>query len=116
MTKRERHRPPRGAPRPLPRRHRPGRAGGRARLARPGEFSERAFLNGKLDLAQAEAIAESLRHRQVPHEYRVFEGEGHGFRMAANQKRALEAELSFYAQVFGFELADDFAPLEVSGL
>src|SRR5690606_14323815 len=25
-----------------------------ARLARPGEFSERAFLNGKLDLAQAE--------------------------------------------------------------
>ncbi len=29
-----------------------------ARLARPGEFSERAFLNGKLDLAQAEAIAD----------------------------------------------------------
>ena len=29
-----------------------------ARLARAGEFSERAFLNGKLDLAQAEAIAD----------------------------------------------------------
>jgi tRNA modification GTPase len=29
-----------------------------ARMARPGEFSERAFLNGKLDLAQAEAIAD----------------------------------------------------------
>src|SRR5207249_2042231 len=29
-----------------------------ARLARPGEFSERAFLNNKLDLAQAEAIAD----------------------------------------------------------
>ncbi|MFI4969364.1 MAG: tRNA uridine-5-carboxymethylaminomethyl(34) synthesis GTPase MnmE, partial [Lysobacterales bacterium] len=28
-----------------------------ARHARPGEFSERAFLNGKLDLAQAEAVA-----------------------------------------------------------
>ncbi|MDA1076767.1 MAG: tRNA uridine-5-carboxymethylaminomethyl(34) synthesis GTPase MnmE [Proteobacteria bacterium] len=28
-----------------------------ARLARPGEFSERAFLNNKLDLAQAEAVA-----------------------------------------------------------
>ena len=28
-----------------------------ARLAEPGEFSKRAFLNGKLDLAQAEAIA-----------------------------------------------------------
>lgn len=31
-----------------------------ARLARPGEFSERAFLNGKLDLAQAEAIADLI--------------------------------------------------------
>jgi len=31
-----------------------------ARHARPGEFSERAFLNGKLDLAQAEAIADLI--------------------------------------------------------
>ncbi|KAG0777989.1 hypothetical protein G6F22_011501 [Rhizopus arrhizus] len=31
-----------------------------ARQARPGEFSERAFLNGKLDLAQAEAIADLI--------------------------------------------------------
>jgi len=31
-----------------------------ARLARPGEFSERAFLNGKIDLAQAEAIADLI--------------------------------------------------------
>jgi len=31
-----------------------------ARLARPGEFSERAFLNDKLDLAQAEAIADLI--------------------------------------------------------
>lgn len=30
------------------------------RLARPGEFSERAFLNGKIDLAQAEAIADLI--------------------------------------------------------
>lgn len=30
------------------------------RAARPGEFSERAFLNGKLDLAQAEAIADLI--------------------------------------------------------
>ena len=30
------------------------------RLARPGEFSERAFLNNKLDLAQAEAIADLI--------------------------------------------------------
>jgi tRNA modification GTPase len=31
-----------------------------ARPAKPGEFSERAFLNGKLDLAQAEAIADLI--------------------------------------------------------
>jgi tRNA modification GTPase len=31
-----------------------------ARLANPGEFSERAFLNDKLDLAQAEAIADLI--------------------------------------------------------
>lgn len=31
-----------------------------ARIARPGEFSERAFLNGKIDLAQAEAIADLI--------------------------------------------------------
>ena len=31
-----------------------------ARLARPGEFSERAFLNGRFDLAQAEAVADLI--------------------------------------------------------
>lgn len=31
-----------------------------ARMARPGEFSERAFLNGKLDLVQAEAVADLI--------------------------------------------------------
>jgi tRNA modification GTPase len=31
-----------------------------ARMARPGEFSERAFLNGKLDLTQAEAVADLI--------------------------------------------------------
>ncbi|MDP2787856.1 MAG: tRNA uridine-5-carboxymethylaminomethyl(34) synthesis GTPase MnmE [Pseudomonadota bacterium] len=31
-----------------------------ARLAQPGEFTKRAFLNGKLDLAQAEAIADLI--------------------------------------------------------
>jgi tRNA modification GTPase len=31
-----------------------------ARLARPGEFTERAFLEGKLDLAQAEAVADLI--------------------------------------------------------
>lgn len=31
------------------------------RLARPGEFSERAFLNGKMDLAQAEAVSDLIQ-------------------------------------------------------
>ncbi|MDB4825854.1 tRNA uridine-5-carboxymethylaminomethyl(34) synthesis GTPase MnmE [Gammaproteobacteria bacterium] len=31
-----------------------------AELARPGEFTERAFLNGKLDLAQAESVADLI--------------------------------------------------------
>ena len=66
--------------------------------------------------AQAEGIVEALRRNGLPHAYLLFEGEGHGFRMAQNQKRALQAELSFYAQVFGFELADDFEPLAVAGL
>lgn len=34
-----------------------------ARLARPGQFSERAFLNGRLDLAQAEAVADLIGAR-----------------------------------------------------
>src|SRR5579871_722504 len=32
-----------------------------ARLAEPGEFTERAFLNGRVDLAQAEAVADVIR-------------------------------------------------------
>jgi tRNA modification GTPase len=34
-----------------------------ARLAQPGEFSKRAFLNGKFDLAQAEAVADLIESR-----------------------------------------------------
>ncbi len=34
-----------------------------ARLAEPGEFTQRAFLNGRLDLAQAEAVADVIRAR-----------------------------------------------------
>ena len=36
-----------------------------ARLARPGEFSERAFHNGKLDLAQAEGIADLIASTSI---------------------------------------------------
>lgn len=36
-----------------------------ARLARPGEFTLRAFLNGRLDLARAEAVADLIHARSV---------------------------------------------------
>ncbi len=42
----------------------------------------------------------------MPHAYVTFEGEGHGFRRAETMVRALEAELSLYAQVFGIERTD----------
>ena len=58
----------------------------------------------------------ALQRQHIPHAYLHFAGEGHGFRQAANMRRALEAELSFYAQVFGFELADDFEPVFVEHL
>jgi dipeptidyl aminopeptidase/acylaminoacyl peptidase len=77
-------------------------------------------LQGRDDLvvpeAQAQQIVEALRKRRIPHAYLAFEGEGHGFRQAANIRRSLEAEASFYAQVFGFALADGFEPVKVEFL
>lgn len=35
------------------------------RMARPGEFSERAFLNGKIDLTQAEAVADLINANSI---------------------------------------------------
>jgi dipeptidyl aminopeptidase/acylaminoacyl peptidase len=66
--------------------------------------------------AQAEELVEALARNGVPHAFLLFEGEGHGFRRAENRRRSLEAELSFYAQVLGFELADAIQPVEVVGL
>lgn len=51
--------------------------------------------------AQAERLLARIAGRGVPHAYLAFEGEGHGFRRAETVVRALEAELSLYAQVFG---------------
>jgi dipeptidyl aminopeptidase/acylaminoacyl peptidase len=65
--------------------------------------------------AQAEAIVAALRTKGVPHAYLLFAGEQHGFRKAANIRAALDGELSFYAQVWGFELpeAEGIEPIEV---
>lgn len=77
-------------------------------------------LQGEDDLVvpreQAEQLVASLRERRVPHAYLLFKGEGHGFRQAGNIRRSLEAELSFYAQVFGFDLGDSFDPVKVDFL
>jgi len=56
--------------------------------------------------AQAARFAASLAGSGVPHAHLTFEGEGHGFRKAATIEAALEAELSFYGQVFGFDPPD----------
>ncbi len=50
---------------------------------------------------QCERFLARLAGRGVPHAYLTFEGEGHGFRRAETMVRALEAEMSLYAQVFG---------------
>jgi dipeptidyl aminopeptidase/acylaminoacyl peptidase len=53
---------------------------------------------------QATMIVDALRLKGVPVAYVPFEGEQHGFRRAANIRRAMDSELSFYAQIFGFAL------------
>ncbi|MFF9163561.1 prolyl oligopeptidase family serine peptidase [Streptomyces longwoodensis] len=84
----------------------------------PGRYAERSpvehadrigvpflLLQGLDDVicppAQCERLLARLEGRGVPHAYLAFEGEGHGFRRAETVRRALEAELSLYAQVFG---------------
>ncbi|RRR68880.1 S9 family peptidase, partial [Streptomyces sp. RP5T] len=84
----------------------------------PGRYAERSpvehadrvtvpflLLQGLDDVicppAQCERFLDRIAGRQVPHAYLAFEGEGHGFRRADTMIRALEAELSLYAQVFG---------------
>ena len=66
--------------------------------------------------SQAELIVAALRERGVPHAYLLYEGEGHGFRKAENIVGSLEAELSFYAQVLGFEPAGDIPKLVIVNL
>jgi dipeptidyl aminopeptidase/acylaminoacyl peptidase len=66
--------------------------------------------------SQAELIVGALRKRGIPHAYLLYEGEGHGFRKAENIIGSLEAELSFYAQVLGFEPAGSIPKLGIDNL
>jgi dipeptidyl aminopeptidase/acylaminoacyl peptidase len=65
---------------------------------------------------QAEVMVEALRTKGVPVAYLAFEGEGHGFRRGENIQRTLEAELYFYARVWGFPLADEIKPVAIENL
>ncbi len=53
--------------------------------------------------AQSESIAADLAAHGITHAYIAFEGESHGFRKAETVAVALEAELSFYGQILGFD-------------
>lgn len=67
---------------------------------------------------QSQRIIDSLRAKGAPVALLVFEGEQHGFRRAENIRRALDAELSFYAQVLGFDLPpeESIPPVTVENL
>lgn len=82
-----------------------------ARQARPGEFSERAFLNDKIDLAQAEAIADlidSASEQAAKNAVRSLEGE------FSRRVNAL-VEALIYLRVY-VEAAIDFPEEEVDFL
>jgi tRNA modification GTPase len=79
-----------------------------ARLALPGEFTQRAFLNGKMDLSQAEAVADVIASSNAAaHKLALNQMRG-GFSKEINDLR--EQLLHFTAMV---ELELDFAEEEV---
>ena len=65
---------------------------------------------------QAESMVHVLRKKGVPVAYVSFEGEQHGFRRAANIKRAVDGEFYFYSRVFGFAPAEGLEPVEIDNL
>lgn len=66
--------------------------------------------------SQAEAMVTALREKGLPHAYVPYEGEQHGFRHAENIRHSLEAELSFYAQIFGFDPAGEIERVRIENL
>ena len=65
---------------------------------------------------QAELMYQAVRAKRIPTAYIAFEGEQHGFRQAANIKRALDAEFYFYSRVFSFTPADSLEPVAIDNL
>lgn len=89
-----------------------------ARLARPGEFTERAFLNDKMDLAQAEAVADlidSASRGAARSALRSLEG-GFSRRIAAVDAQLLAARVHVEAAIdFAEEEIDFLADAELAG-
>ncbi|MEL4504399.1 prolyl oligopeptidase family serine peptidase [Luteococcus sp. H138] len=65
---------------------------------------------------QAESMADAVRAKQLPVALIMFEGEGHGFRKQSTRRSVVEAQLSFFSQLFGFTPADDVPVLEIENL
>ncbi|MDI3523031.1 MAG: tRNA modification GTPase [Bacillota bacterium] len=80
-----------------------------ARLAAPGEFTERAFLHGRIDLAQAEAVADIIRAQTdagLAVARRQLEG-----RLSAAVRRVSEELLALAAQLeVGIDFPEDDIP------
>jgi dipeptidyl aminopeptidase/acylaminoacyl peptidase len=66
--------------------------------------------------SQSEGIYEAVKSKGIPTAYVLFEGEGHGFRKAENQRRTLTATHYFLARVFGLNPSDALEPLEIDNL
>ena len=64
-----------------------------ARAARPGEFTQRAYLNGRLDLTQAEAVADLVNARsEASHKLAIEHLQGHlGDAIRAQREALMEA-------------------------
>ena len=79
-----------------------------AKMAQPGEFTLRAFLNGKLDLSQAEAVADLIASdNEASHQIAMQQMRG-GF---SNEIAKLREELLNFASLIELEL--DFAEEDV---
>ena len=81
---------------------------GGARLARAGEFTQRAFLNGKLDLTQAEAVADLIASNTKASQKTALNNIRGGF---SNQLKNMREQLIQFAALIELEL--DFATEDV---
>lgn len=79
-----------------------------ARLARPGEFTQRAFLNGKIDLTQAEAVADLIASNTGAAQKNALHNVRGGF---SEQLKNMREQLITFAALIELEL--DFATEDV---